>query len=82
MNVRDRRRSTRLRGWGITSVFDDLRGAEIQTEARVETTARVVVVKRRASFTVDCLECGPSPHVSPDDHAVAVCLRCGLDRWL
>jgi hypothetical protein len=77
-----RERIERLQRWGIVEVFDDRRGAVIETEVRVDEPARVQIVKRRASFTVDCLDCGPSEHVSPDDASFAVCLRCGRDRWL
>lgn len=74
----------RLAGWGIVGVIGDYRGARIETEARIERTeqATVTLIKRRPSFTVDCLDCGPAPHVSPDDASIGVCLRCGRDRWL
>jgi hypothetical protein len=77
----------RLARWGIREVFDDRRGCLIETtvvDVALRGTARgsVTLLKRRASFTVDCLDCGPSEHVSPDDANVAVCLRCGRDRWL
>lgn len=75
----------RLRVWGIVEVFDDYRGARLDQIVRVEAgpvDARVTIEKSRASFTVTCLDCGPSPHVSPDDHSIAVCLRCGRDMWL
>ena len=71
----------RLERWGIVEVFDDLRGAVIETVVITEP-ARVTVEKKRASFTVECLDCGPSEHISPDDHGFAICLRCGRDRWL
>ena len=66
--------------WGLL-LFDDRRGAKIEWgERRGDVT--VTVTKSRASFTVECLDCGPSEHVSPDDHTIAICLRCGRDRWL
>jgi hypothetical protein len=76
--VSPQRAPERLRRWGIVEVFDDYRGAVIEQPERHEVT----VIRRRVSFTVDCADCGPSEHVSPDDHTVAVCLRCGRDRWL
>lgn len=70
--------AARLSSWGITSIIGDYRGAVLEVPVRAEVT----VIRRRPSFTVDCLDCGPSPHVSVDDHSAAVCLRCGRDRWL
>ena len=72
------RLENRLRRWGIIDVWHDQRGAIIETQARAEVMLR----KPRASFTAECLDCGESPHVTIDDHAIAVCLRCGRDRWL
>lgn len=68
----------RLRQWGIVEVIESGRGAVIESQVRAEVT----LVKRRVSFTAECLDCGSSEHVAIDDHAVAVCLRCGRDRWL
>lgn len=69
-----------LRGWGIVEVLGDYRGARIEQEIHFEQT--VTVERRRSSFTVECLDCGPAPHVTPDDQAIGVCLRCGRDQWL
>jgi hypothetical protein len=71
----------RLAEWGIVEVIGDFRGAKIEQTHRIQP-AIVTHVKRRPSFTDECLDCGPSPHVCPDDHTIAVCLRCGRDRWL
>jgi hypothetical protein len=81
----------RLAWWGITGVFGDFRGAQVEQTMRIDRGApgrppteheQVTIIKQRPSFTVECLDCGPSPHVTPDDAAIAVCLRCGRDRWL
>lgn len=81
----------KLAGWGIVEVIGAFRGAVVHQESRHELSrpgkpphdvVEVTVVKRRSSFTSECLDCGPAPHVSPDDHAIAVCLRCGRDKWL
>lgn len=88
----DDARDERLFSWGIRAVIGDRRGAVIvSSELELDPVlgvipapgARVRVVRRRASFTVECLDCGPSEHVAPDDDSTfAVCLRCGRDRWL
>lgn len=87
-------KADKLKRWGIVAVFDDLRGAEIEWPIKLygpsadpllpfsDAAPHATILRRRASFTVDCLDCGPSEHVSPDDHGFAVCLRCGRDRWL
>jgi hypothetical protein len=70
--------SARLAMWGITEIIGDYRGAVLEVPVRKEVT----IIRRRQSFTAQCLDCGPSEHVSVDDASAAVCLRCGRDRWL
>ena len=72
----------RLADWGITEIVDDYRGAKIRQTSTITSASTITHVKTRSSFTSECLDCGPAPHVSPDDHAVGVCLRCGRDKWL
>jgi hypothetical protein len=88
------RQSSRVKAalalWGIVEVLGDYRGARIEQKTLITvrgedgcaTQAEVTQEKRRHSFTAQCLDCGSAPHVSPDDASIAVCLRCGRDRWL